>query len=616
MKILICETIGVYRESLKKSAQQINNITFCIMARNPKHICSSDCEHRITMTMDEYNLNVQNGDYEASIQNKLRPRGPRFTDAPTTEEIQLALSSSDNQSKTPPLKNSGERAKASPSKVRPGERCNRCHKRGHVAADCREKQSKHGAELVQSALSDEAQKQLGLRDAKIEKIEEQLAKVKEKLDKSKADEAKMNEAFSRINVPIEIRAPSGLVVEGFNIKPEHQDFFLNNLIKHYHKINYWILFTGVFTVMMALLILTTMFMTDHINSHEACTWIEEIQHLILTSLRPSYWFMSIIMRFIYKHAPLIVSEWLYDIFFIEHAIHLSLSIFVSLMAVYFSLRDQKKAAWVFMRIRAEYLERDTADFKKMKVANWIRWLQDNGYIKVVTTSIMTHWINMYIDEHSLFELKHAAITIFYLLKMTFAAPVFLFIIWPLHIFCYLQTFYVDSGILMTRDYYHDDDFADKEMPSLIRDYNLVRVLNISQPSAPFVNFDARADLQALSELKHIDPLYATASMSYERPTGVRIKFKNEYIKKMSLELFMQLTTPHIVNLLDREEDVKFRLNRSSVNFHGVNVDKFQHLCGEDIVNTTLDCVYHYYKSRKWAYCQSCPEELFYTLPAC
>ncbi len=28
MKILICETIGVYRESLKKSAQQINNITF------------------------------------------------------------------------------------------------------------------------------------------------------------------------------------------------------------------------------------------------------------------------------------------------------------------------------------------------------------------------------------------------------------------------------------------------------------------------------------------------------------------------------------------------------------------------------------------------------------
>lgn len=167
--------------------------------------------------------------------------------------------------------------------------------------------------------------------------------------------------------------------------------------------------------------------------------------------------------------------------------------------------------------------------------------------------------------------------------------------------------------LETRDYY-EDEYDLNDEPSLIREYNLVRKITLHAPSPAFVKYDARADNVALSKLNYIDPLYAMAKSEYEMPSGVRVKMKNEYDRKISLELFMQLTTPHIVNLLDDVDSIKFRLNRSSVNFHGVNVDKYQHLLGQDIVNTTLDVVFHYYRSRKWDYSLSCPDELFYTAP--
>jgi hypothetical protein len=288
---------------------------------------------------------------------------------------------------------------------------------------------------------------------------------------------------------------------------------------------------------------------------------------------------------------------------------------VSFYAVFCVLREQKRVSWLFAKIAMTYMQRDTTDFKKLAVTEHIKYLQNHGYIRICTGFFTEHWVYQYANEYDLRDIRAAWGVFWRLFMMGFYAPTYFCIICPIHIFSYLQIMDINHEWLETRDYFHKDDYAPDEQPSLIRHYNIVRKCTINNLQRPFVEFDARPDLMALSGMKHIDPIYVSARMNYERPSGVRLEFKNEFDSVISLELYMQLTTPHIINLLDREEDVKFRLNRSSVNFHGVNVDKYQHLVGNDIVNTTLDCVFHYYRNRKWTYCQSCPDELFYTLPA-
>jgi len=626
VKTILCDDSERLQTACKETSVPVppkEDKKFCPLSMTLNHLCD---EHCYIITYKEFDrMTDLERDYHSTPLEKRRRPGSRVGDDPELSrsfnalidelanpapEVQPVIKPS---ILTPDLSRNG-----TPKKERPGVRCKRCQKRGHMAADCTESKSKHGVDLVQAALSEETQRQLGIKDSKIEKIEEQLAKAKEKLDKAKSDKDKVDHALSRIQVPIEIRAPSGLIVEGFNIHKDHETKFIELVRRHGLRLKHLTEWVLIYTFFMLCFVVSTLFLPHepYVN-YNNCTWTQLGQEIILISIRPSHIVTRIFLNYITMVLPWEMVEWINLLFKLENIYDTTIAIVFSGMMIFYTLLEYRKVAHYFFRIRMEFLKRDSTDYKKMMITPMVKWLTDHKYIRFANPAFK-HWIYLYIDELAFLDIKNTLVTLWWLIKLSYSMPAYLFVIWPLHIYSYTQTLWIDTIMLDDREYLHYEDWND-DAPneiSLIKEFNLVRNLKITSPKNPFVEFDARADLSALSELKHIDPMYSLADMSYEFPKSIRINMKNQYKRNISLELFMQLTTPHIVNLLDREEDVKFRLNRSSVNFHGVNVDKFQHLCGEDVVNTTLDCVYHYYRSRKWAFSQACPEELFYIPPVC
>lgn len=503
-------------------------------------------------------------------------------------------------------------------KERPGIRCSICKTRGHKAVDCPKKQHSK-SDLVEKSLSDSAQKMLGERDAQVEALKSKLEAEMEKAEKTKKSKEKVDAVYDKIN-NITIRAPSGRVVEGWNVKPTDEHILRTLLRNHSLRLKYWLMLIPIYCVMI-LLFLMTVFYMDQMSYHEI-SWllfndVSFLGKLVIMwrlTFYPHYWLFSVLAEILGTISPF--ASVLVVVFHRAHAVAgIHVQILASILCVFYSLIGIAKIVVKFELISLEFDVRDKDDYTKMKHTNVINELQDSQHIYINNKRYLTilhNWISDY-------ELNKA-ITWFYLVidlfRIAFQLPIIVFVSLPLFIFTWMSTLEIPAEILETRDYYGDEieSMNVDYQPKLVRTYNIVRQIKIDHAHRSHIEFDGRADVMSLGDLKHIDPHYMMAHSRYELPPGVRIRFKNEYNERISMELFLQLTTPSIINLLDDEESVKFRLNRSSINFHGVNVDRFQHALGADVVNTTIDVVYHYYRNRKWAYCQSCPEELFYTLP--
>lgn len=515
------------------------------------------------------------------------------------------------------------------AKSREGVKCNRCQKRGHIAAKCTEKEHKFLKQMpdpVKKQLDNEAQRQLGEMDAKIEALKLENEKYKEKVESSKQTNEKnwiqIEKIFSKDK---EIRAPTGEIVEGINIKEGQLPLFMQLITAHRRRMTFWMLATTAMSIISLLMILAFtiyLYKPQFFLDWEALSYFNQIMYMIHWLLTPHATFMGFVLRSSRHFIMwiLTISEfeanmvtnalfWVIDLF---HDYMTLFQIYLSVSFILTLFRWQYNCIVSLKKTEALLNSRDPSDHRKHYLTPVLRQLQAEKIIKLDWERDF-HLLNNFFN----YEFKQD-LAQFYDLAYLFCYffiryPQFIFTVLPMFIIHFTKTCHIPVELLNDRDYYLDEYDVDKE-PSLIKSYNIIRKIRLHTPCEPRVDYDARPDNLALSKMNYIDPQYAHATATYEMPCGVNIKMKNQYTAKISIELFMQLTTPHIINLLDDEASVKFRLNRSSVNFHGVNIDKYQHLLGEDVINTTLDVVFHYYRNRRWAYCQACPDELFYNAP--
>lgn len=511
-----------------------------------------------------------------------------------------------------------------PRQNRPGIKCNKCQRRGHIAADCNYKETKHGNDLVKKQLNEESQKQLGQLDAQIETLKNENLKYKEILEKSKqTNEKNWVQVEKALGRDINIRAPSGLIVEGLNLKTKDFPIFLNMVQSQAWRLLFWTSVTVLFSIFMLIVLETFLSVSTNFIYWEfgKLTFIQQIAFVLHWLFIPHATvinFFFVVLRAIFNflsvpdHPQNIIIKFLIEICEWSHFFTTLFEALLIVIYLYLIVRQFIRIAIDFNSISGLMYSRDGSDYTKHRLTPILLRLQSEGSIKIDWERDHTFW-EKWVTTTEINNFMSFLSTCWCFLKIFMVYPQFVACILPTLILELVKTIHIPVQMLETRDYYYDEYDLNDE-PSLIRKYNIVRSIKINNPTEPLVDYDARPDNLALSKLNYIDPNYAQACASYEMPPATAIKMKNEYNSKMSVELFMQLTTPHIINLLDDEQSVKFRLNRSSVNFHGVNVDKYQHLHGQDVINTTLDVVFHYYRSRKWAYCQSCPDELFYTLP--
>jgi hypothetical protein len=109
--------------------------------------------------------------------------------------------------------------------------------------------------------------------------------------------------------------------------------------------------------------------------------------------------------------------------------------------------------------------------------------------------------------------------------------------------------------------------------------------------------DKRPLSMSMSKMVFPDPQRATVTFS-RLCNGVMSESVERII---SVELFMQLSDPTIINPLESVETIKFRLNRKVQNLHSVNVSRFDVLDGENVYMSTAACVFFLYEHNVAAY---------------
>jgi hypothetical protein len=261
-----------------------------------------------------------------------------------------------------------------------------------------------------------------------------------------------------------------------------------------------------------------------------------------------------------------------------------------------------------MHFRKNTIE-DTYDVQGERLyhSDLMQSMVNNGEIYTIKPFYWSNFDNWFMGIKTFMLYEAWFKNLFVILKLFFFMPFFIITIIP-HLFYPLLLLEVPEGHFRKKKL--RSDYNPNENPSLVRFYSIKRVLKINLVHEPFEKeVLQRPDMMALGKLEHLDPIYAYANWEYEDVPGWE-SYQKQKRERISLELFMQLTTPHIVNMLDDEASVRFRLNASAKNYHGVNISKFNVLFKEDVVNNTLDAVFHYYKHRKWRHMAAHSDELF------
>lgn len=285
-------------------------------------------------------------------------------------------------------------------------------------------------------------------------------------------------------------------------------------------------------------------------------------------------------------------------------------IFVAVVFIQFWNRELR-----FRALKIHLHDRTDKTDREMVISRMIRKLEADGLIKYRKKFDYSDPINSFVNWTGIeywFSDTPNLITMFRLICA-----------WPLFFVITLPGYFLGPTILridieeLRCDDNQDTHSVDTEV-KLIRKYDVKRKLTLSNARKTQYMNDFRPQAMGTNKLVFMDPILCDAEFTYVPEPGVRVNVgdfkKNSYKSEISLELFMQMTNPQIISLLDDVESVKFRANAYSKNFHAVNIPAFSALMGQDLVNTTLDAVFHYYRSRKFVYCSSCPDELFYSAP--
>ena len=102
--------------------------------------------------------------------------------------------------------------------------------------------------------------------------------------------------------------------------------------------------------------------------------------------------------------------------------------------------------------------------------------------------------------------------------------------------------------------------------------------------------DARADANARGDLKHVKARYARVTHTLQMGW-----YSEQQIITVSLEVFMQLTTPRTMNLLVDDALVKEKLVAAAGALDTVNVDRSLALSGYNVTSSTVQLAYGYYR---------------------
>ncbi len=525
---------------------------------------------------------------------------------------------------------------------RKGVRCNSCKKRGHLAADCQYKVESSKDDLVARALSEAAQQKLGEADARADKFKEQyqqLADEKEAL-KLASEEASAKLKIATMSQPIEFTAPSGNTVESFNFvyEPFQVEMkrvldvkmanlrwawvftFLTTCCYCYSYIAVFfpwltlvdVLFqiNGFFPFLGLLGMFNWMWKTFALSFLIGkSNLIKELVQLILSNIEVA---LRIVVDYVLTKlglAPYLLPilngcGGVLPILFALNVITMVQILLYNAHYVY------TMDAWIrkgLLTMKYRDTNNPTNFLGRME---WYTHSIATGYFKIrneideisvigaygLSNKDQSFYNNLYLGMKTMLRLWFAPFTVLTLVLL---------------------------HILNRPVYIRQSIFARSNKNAIVRDLGtsiepicrrkIYRKLVIHPDLKDKVKMiDNRPDNMSFSKLKHDDPIYSKFEFSYHTFGDVEYKYAGpDRTGVMSLELFMQLTTPSIVNMIDDVDSIKFRLNRSSQNFHGVNVDKFQVLCGEDIVGNTIDCVFHFYKYRKHINRNAHAGELFY-----
>lgn len=522
---------------------------------------------------------------------------------------------------------------------RPGVRCNVCKERGHIAKACPKNAPGKSSsdDVVVKALSNEHQRQLGERDARFEKLKEDFEKLQEeqdiKLSTAVVSKQRLTTAASRGDITI--IAPSGNSIEGFNFNFEEFKTEMRRAIAqkdaHASRGLRYLLLLGLFFFLTYITVFNDLgglisVLPSWVTRNFGIFLLPKVFNSGAATKLVAYFFFGLTssLRFIllaiwygacsYLRIPCEPQEnWFIWVISTVTTVLFSIQWFLTLMLYLWRLTTIWQKHELVLRWLAEldirhpdnpkYLFHDQVLFDQL--------LNEGHFIMKREEISVTYGLGRWFSD-STRQLVYIRCTFFYYFWC--ATGSLILSAW------YFFLIYLDltpvtitaSRFMKAGDHKRYRDLGQR--PKLFKTTRIKRELNLTIPVGDQPLPDLRPDNMAFTKLKHFDPLYTEFCFSYS--VQDRVEYKYEGVQSrgtMSLELFMQLTTPSIVNLIDDLESVKGRLNRAAQNFHGVNIDKFQSVLGEDVVNNTIECVWHYLCARLEDKKNSHRYELFYKL---